>query len=648
MSYGLAEYAGAAFAGPPIASAGDLPVDDQTHLAVEVSWSAGALETPVWVDITADVRWWDTLRGRNRELERMQPGRTTIVLGNRERQYDSSNPDGPYFGNLKPMRRLRIRETFIGVTYPVFDGFIDRILLDYPAKGKDATATIVATDAFKIWARTDLPLSVYADVVADDDPAIYWRLDEQKNYEEDAALAALNRGSLGPTGNGSYVGPPPLGGEQLVVKDPGTSMVPVNSIQTPGSRDMGVFIANADFNMLASSFAVEVWCVPEFEDISFTTVWEAFDAGPGGPTAASLERGADEFIFSRTTNAPNTLSVSSAGTEVNNKRYHVVCRHVFGEPLRMWVNGTLFTGSTSTGTFEQLADLRVGYPQSPSGGPGQGNFHGPIGHFAVYTGADAVAVDQAWVDRHYAAGTAPWQGDLPGVRIGRLLDAAVWPATWRELDAGAQTLQSAAIDGQTVLEHAHKTQETEFGLLFVSRAGDARFVARSAVFARAPGPTDLGDGPGEAGYRDIKFDDGDTVLRNRATISRLNGVARVDEDTASVDEYGRFDYTLDGLLHDSDTYSATYAAFVVDEYAEPRRRVTSLVIGTPPVGQEAAAYPAMLGVELGDVVTVLSRPLGGGDPFEQVCAIEGIQHTGEPGGDRTCRLILSPDYAGSF
>ncbi|HKY77446.1 MAG TPA: hypothetical protein VJS45_14960, partial [Acidimicrobiia bacterium] len=147
MSYGLAPYGSALYGGPMVASP---PAQTDTTLQVELSL-AGALASPVWVDITSDVRWFDTTRGRNRELERVQPGRATIVLSNLSRQYDSANPSSPYAGHLKPMRRIRIRETFNGVTYPLFDGYVDRWVLDYPGVGKDAIATVVATDAFKIF-----------------------------------------------------------------------------------------------------------------------------------------------------------------------------------------------------------------------------------------------------------------------------------------------------------------------------------------------------------------------------------------------------------------------------------------------------------------------------------------------------------------
>ncbi|HKY76005.1 MAG TPA: hypothetical protein VJS45_07690, partial [Acidimicrobiia bacterium] len=215
VSYGLAEYAAGLYAGPRVEAPPD--ADTRTALSVEVAFTTGALETPVWEDITADVRFWDVQRGRSRELERFQPGRATIVLGNLSRQYDAVYADGPHFGDLRPMRRVRIRETFNGVTYPVFDGFVDRWQLDYPSVGKDATATLTATDGFKVLARTDLPPSVYQDTIAGDGPILWWRLNDPQSQ-----FSALDASGNGATG--TPVGSLRFGGETLVVNDPGGSV----------------------------------------------------------------------------------------------------------------------------------------------------------------------------------------------------------------------------------------------------------------------------------------------------------------------------------------------------------------------------------------------------------------------------------------
>lgn len=651
--YAGTPYAGGAYAGTGMAAA-DIPADTTTHLAVEVAFTTGALETPVWENITADVRGWDTYRGRTRELERFQPGRATVVLSNRDRQYDSTNVAGPWFGNIRPMRRIRIRETFNGVTYPVFDGYVDRWHLDYPAVGHDATATVTATDAFKVMARTDLPGSVYEDEVRTTGPRFWWRLNENLARLEEGE--ALDSQTVSSERNGDFINNPYVGAQGLIVNDPGTSIEISNPVFDTGVPIQGVSMVSGagGLDVLAqAAWSIETWCrTSNTQDGDITNaVWTIADDLDATPPSAALSREDtvtfdNRFVFFVFNSARTVFygKMTAADFVRPGQIYHIVCTREAGGQLRMYINGVEQTTDITGGGGSVLPNNPTGRPFNVGHNPiaseaePDHNWVGEIDEVAVYLSA----ISAARITAHYEAGTHPWQDDLPGTRIGRILDLDDWPADLRELDPGLTTLQSATL-GTTALEHLQTVAETEFGLLFVNRAGDVRFVDRTAVFARSPGPAVYGDDTGEVGYREIVPDDGDEVIRNRARISRLNGTVRTATDTGSVDEFGRFDYWLEGLYHRTETYSQDYADFIVAEYHEPRRRITALVLGPPIAGEEDVVYPAMLGPELGDAVNVSHNPLGGGDPFTQTCVIEGIEHAGAPGGMRTTRFVLSPE-----
>lgn len=639
--YGGLPYAGGPYAGALVSEA-DIPTDGNIYTAVEVAFTTTPLDpSPAFVDIGGDCRWWDTVRGRSGELERFQPGRATVVLDNRDRQYDSHNDAGPWYGHLKPNKRIRIRETVNGVTYDQYDGYVDSWKLDYPDVGHDATATVTATDLFKILARTELPLSVYHDVVIEDEPEVYWRFDEQKNWSSDAALTAKNWGTLGSTADATYVGPPELGWERLVVNDPGTSMMIESSATRAGTGDMGARVEAAAFSLTPAAgagFVVEFWCIPQ--------------AAPGANATLMTQRhaaGTDVHIYYTLSNtfvintfpaAGSPTATTSPTTYPPHGRYHVVAKVIPGESVKLWVNGTLHDqGQIAAGTWDTPGPLVVGYlPGSPSL-----NWVGMISHVAVWRGAAAAAFGATEVAEHYAAGTHPWQGDTGDVRLGRVLDKADVPTAMRSFDAGEVTLQSAELENQTALEHALKVGETEFPQIWVTRDGRLRFMNKTTLLGRLPDVT-FGDEAGEAGYRDLAYDEGDGAIRNDVAVSRLQGVSKTSLDAASIDEYGRLSFVREGLLHDSEAYSQAYADLIRLEYAEPRRRIARLDLGAPVVGEEAGGWPALLGVELQQAVTVVHQPLGGGDRFEQVCAIEGIRHTSRPGEERTASLTLSPEY----
>lgn len=649
--YGGQPYAGGPHAGDTMLAAA-IPVDvEPRNFAVEVSFTTDALAEPVWVDISGDVRAWDTTRGRSRELERFQPGRATVVLDNTSGAYDSANATGPWFGNLRPMRRIRIRETFSGATYPRFDGYVDRWQLD--TTHVDSTVTVTATDGFKVLNQTDLGVSVYANTVGDDNPKVWWRLDDNQVQQGDVAATALNSGSTGTADNGTFVGPPTLGEQGLIVHDPGTAMRVTDATLSPGTGKMGVELDGA-FNLTddGASFAVECWVRPAQQAANAFVWFNQRDSASEIIQSANCfyiddANYTQAFVFLMRNSAAGIFGVESPDGFVPHKPYHLVCKHGPNRAMTIYVNGVAYTtvatdagatATTTTGTIPSDA-LCVGYRL---GGAFTLNWAGAIDEFAVYQSAEAVdPLPAARVSAHYIAGTTPWTGDLPGVRAGRVLDEAGWPASLRELDAGATTFQSAAIDGQTVLEHLQKTAETEAGAVFVNRSGHVRLISRAALATRVSQAT-FGDGAGEIGYRAVRFDDGDATIKNRATISRLNGVAKTASDAASVAEFGTQQYTLDGLLHNTEAHSQSYATWVVTNYEEPARRVVGLEAGPAKAGAEATLYAQILGREIGDVITVKVRPTGGGTAATFVVAIEGEAHRWDPHGMRTATWTLSP------
>jgi hypothetical protein len=124
------------------------------QIIVEVDFTkvpTTALANNTWVDISADVISFTTRRGRSDELARIEAGVATVVLDNSDRKYDPTNAAGPYYGNLIPMRKLRIRAVYASVTYAIFCGFVESWPQSWPG-GLDATAPIDVVDAFKYFA----------------------------------------------------------------------------------------------------------------------------------------------------------------------------------------------------------------------------------------------------------------------------------------------------------------------------------------------------------------------------------------------------------------------------------------------------------------------------------------------------------------
>lgn len=640
--FGGVSFAGGAYAGTDGVS---ITAHSGPIMAVEVSFTTDALDPPAFVDVSEDMRDWTVDRGRRRELERFQPGRATVTLDNRDGRFDSNNAAGEFFGNLRPRRRMRIRATYREATHPVFDGYLDQFHLEYPGLN-DAIAVLTATDGGKMLGQRPLPRSVYAEEVEADNPVVWLRLDEPTG-----SATALNLGSLGSARNGTYQEPYGLQSERIVVNDPGPSMVskgfPFEGTHD-GGVDMGTFVLSA-----FTDWSVEFWIRHDSDAPDFDVAWgeEANLTGLDWPAACGVDgNDAGRFYFVLKNTANEMFGVSHSVTQVAGVINHVVCSLEADGQMAITVDNvrstTLLGGGTHPVTLETVVGTVFSGTQQ-DGNFGIGFTHnqnlgifGLLSNFAVYDGA--LAADR--IEAHFDAGTAPWNGDLTDARITRILDIADWPEALRDLDAGLNTLQSADLGGQSVLEHLQKVAESEYGLTYMSRDGLVRFKSRFNHL-NPPGPFKTWT---DTDYRDVKYDDSDSVLRNRATISRLNGVAKTVEDAASIREFGPFQFTLEGLLHDSDAHSQNYAQFIVDEYKNPRRRISDLEFGPFHAGA-VDLYADVLGRELADTVTVTHNPPGGVTQFSQESVIEGISLRGEAHSNTLRgRWKLSPKQTSTF
>lgn len=97
-------------------------------------------------DVTDVTRSFSLKRGRDGALDQMTAGQATITLHDPAGTYNPRNEGGPLYGQIVPMRPVRITATHNGTDYPLFYGFIDSVDFDPGSK----TATVTARDLF-VW-----------------------------------------------------------------------------------------------------------------------------------------------------------------------------------------------------------------------------------------------------------------------------------------------------------------------------------------------------------------------------------------------------------------------------------------------------------------------------------------------------------------
>lgn len=109
-----------------------------------------------WVDVSADVRAVTINRGRQVELDEFDAGRATVVLSNLAAAYDPNNTAGPHYGNILPMRRIRISVSTDSIVPELFEGYIRGYQQGYVGT-HEATTTLDCVDAFLVLANNQLP-----------------------------------------------------------------------------------------------------------------------------------------------------------------------------------------------------------------------------------------------------------------------------------------------------------------------------------------------------------------------------------------------------------------------------------------------------------------------------------------------------------
>lgn len=114
-----------------------------------------------WTDVSQYVRRWSVKRGASKGDDptlRFDPGTCSIEFNDGDRRFDPENLAGPYVSagvtQVEPMRRVRIRATWNGVTYPIFYGYADDWKPSYQGNSWTYT-TVTATDANKLFAAVD-------------------------------------------------------------------------------------------------------------------------------------------------------------------------------------------------------------------------------------------------------------------------------------------------------------------------------------------------------------------------------------------------------------------------------------------------------------------------------------------------------------
>lgn len=237
--------------------------------------------------------------------------------------------------------------------------------------------------------------------------------------------------------------------------------------------------------------------------------------------------------------------------------------------------------------------------------------------------------------------------ETAAARIIRILDLFSWPAAERDIDtADTQQIQAAAaasLTGQSALDQIQAAADTEDGVFYVDGRGYAVFHSRYYRLLNARAVTSQAtfcDAANLAGGRFLytSLTPSSSPIVNDYLITRAGGVQVEALDSVSEGLYRRRSVTLD-TLHMTDLEALDYGRYKVIATRDPHRRYDEMTV-TP--GDDAAIWLQVFQREIGDRITVMWSPPGGGAPDVRDMFIEAVRFDVGPGVAATVTYRLSP------
>jgi hypothetical protein len=216
-----------------------------------------------------------------------------------------------------------------------------------------------------------------------------------------------------------------------------------------------------------------------------------------------------------------------------------------------------------------------------------------------------------------------------GERINAILSRTEigWPQALRDIDTGEATVSAGSVTNTpTALAYIQQVSDAEPGAFFTARDGRLTFRDRNSL--QTTSDVVFSDDGSGIPFMSIGVQLGSEALRNRVTITRLNGGTVVAEDLQSQEDYGIIDYQISNSLLSTDEAAEDLADWIVGIYSQPVLRVNSVAVNLDAIS--STDLGKLLALELGQACQVLFTPGGVGDQINRFVAVDSIQFDLQP------------------
>lgn len=213
--------------------------------------------------------------------------------------------------------------------------------------------------------------------------------------------------------------------------------------------------------------------------------------------------------------------------------------------------------------------------------------------------------------------------DLPGERIGLILDEINWPSDLRDIDTGDTELEGDPGDARTALSAIQVIEQSDLGAFFVDPAGVLTYFDRIELSAKASSTaTRFADDGTGIPYQDLDLNLDDTQLANSVTFTRLSGQPQTAQDQDSIDQYFLRSYSRTGLMMETNALALARAQTFLNRSKDTNLRVDSITLD---LSSDTSRVEPALSLDVADPI-VIQRTMAAGTDITVRVVVNGVNH----------------------
>jgi hypothetical protein len=259
----------------------------------------------------------------------------------------------------------------------------------------------------------------------------------------------------------------------------------------------------------------------------------------------------------------------------------------------------------------------------------------------VYTTIQAVDGFRLFQNAQITTVATTPAGQTTGTRIGKILDAIAWPVGMRDIDAGQTTVQADPGTLRTSLAAMQLITSTEFGSLYMDGFGNVVFQDRQLTSSSVAGtPVVFDDNGTGISYNNALWKLDDTLVFNKASVTRTGGTPQVASNQASIDKYFLHSFQEQNLLMETDAEALNNAQAFVASRQETSIRCDAVTLDLYTANYDAG-ITAALDLDFFDPITITTTQPGS-STLTKTLQVFGVSHDIKPSNWKTTLTTLEP------